>query len=80
MDYLIPGMLGFLTGAVLFGLTYESVFPKISAIANYGSAIIPDLCNVNAGLAITFFVLFSLFLFYLIDRKGWVRKDKLNNK
>ncbi len=72
-------MLGFLTGAVIFGLTYDSVFPAISAIANYGGVIIPDLCNINAGLAITFFVLFGLLLFYLIDRKGMIRKDKIND-
>ncbi len=70
-------MLGFLVGAVFYGLTYESVFPKISAIGNYGNTILPDLWNLNAGLTVLFFVLFTLFLFYLIDRKGWQRKDKL---
>ena len=35
LDYLIPGLLGFLAGAVIFGLTYQQVFPVISAIANY---------------------------------------------
>ncbi len=27
LDYLIPGLLGFLTGAAIFGLTYDKVFP-----------------------------------------------------
>lgn len=70
-------MLGFLTGAVLFGLTYEQVFPKISAIANYGNVIIPELWNLNPYLVVFLFVLFSLLLFYLIDRAGWIRKDKM---
>ena len=69
-------MFGFLTGAVLFGLTYDSVFPKISAIANFGSTNIPDLWNINAGLTVAFFGLLSLFLFYLIDRVGMHRKEK----
>src|SRR5512135_259946 len=29
IDYLVPGLLGFLTGAVLFGLTYSSIMPGI---------------------------------------------------
>jgi hypothetical protein len=78
LDYLIPGMLGFLTGAILFGLTYEQVFPQIAAIANYGSTTIPDLWNLNPYLVVILFVLISLFLFYLIDRAGLQRKDKLD--
>ena len=64
-------------GAVLFGLTYNSVYPKISAIANLGSTSIPDLWNLNAGLAVVFFGLLSVFLFYLIDRVGMKRKEKM---
>jgi len=77
MDYLIPGMLGFLTGAVLFGLTYEYVFPPINAIANYGSVNIPDLWNLNPYLVVILFTLISLLLFYFIDRAGLIRKDKI---
>jgi hypothetical protein len=77
MDYIVPGLLGFLVGAVIYGLTYEQVFPQISAIANYGNAIIPDLWNVSPFLFILLFSLISLMLFYLIDRAGWQRKEKL---
>lgn len=76
MDYIVPGLLGFLTGAVIYGLTYEQVFPQISALANYGNAIIPELWNVNPFLFILMFSLMALLLFYLIDRVGWQRKDK----
>jgi hypothetical protein len=69
-------MLGFFTGAVLFGLTYDSIYPKISAIANFGSTNLPDMWNINAGLAVAFFSLLSVFLFYLIDRVGMQRKEK----
>ena len=69
-------MLGFLVGAVFYGLTYQSIFPKISAIANYGNTIIPDIWNVSAGLTVLFFALMSLFLFYLIDRKGMQRTNE----
>lgn len=77
LDYLVPGLLGFLTGAVIYGLTYQQVFPAISAVANYGAAIIPDLWNVNPFLFITLFTLFSLLLFYLIERAGLQRKGNL---
>jgi len=75
MDYLIPGLLGFFTGAVIFGLTYQQVFPVISAIANYGNANIPDLWKVSPFLFILLFSLIALLLFYLIDRAGWQRKE-----
>jgi hypothetical protein len=68
--------LGFLTGAVIFGLTYQQVFPAISKIANYGNVSIPDLWNVSAFLFIVLFTLISLFLFYLIERAGLIRKEK----
>jgi hypothetical protein len=80
MDYIVPGFLGFLTGAVIYGLTYDQVFPKISAIANYGNTTLPDLWNINPFLTILFFALMSLFLFYMIDRAGWQRKEKIKDE
>jgi hypothetical protein len=77
LDYLIPGVLGFLTGAALYGLTYAQVFPAISSIANFGSAIIPELWDVNAFLFITLFVVVSLMLFYFIDRAGMQRHREI---
>jgi uncharacterized membrane protein YedE/YeeE len=79
LDYLIPGLLGFLVGAAAFGLTYESVFPQISRLAAYGNVTLGQLWNVNSWLLITVFALMSLFLFYLIDH-GLIRKDPLTAK
>jgi uncharacterized membrane protein YedE/YeeE len=76
LDYLIPGLLGFLVGAAIYGLTYQQVFPAISAIANVGNVVIPDLWNLSPFLAVVFFALMSLFLFYLIDRVGLQRKNR----
>jgi hypothetical protein len=78
LDYIVPGFLGFLTGAVIYGMTYQKVFPKISAIANYGNVNMPDLWNLNPYLFTLAFALMALLLFYLIDRVGWQRKDKLD--
>ena len=73
---MIPGLLGFLVGAVIYGLTYQEVFPVVSGIANYGNVVIPDLWNVSPFLFITLFTLIALLLFYLIDRAGLKRKEK----
>ena len=71
-------MLGFLTGAVIFGLTYQQFFPVISKIANVCNVVIPDLWNISPFLTIVFFALFAIFLFYLIDRAGLFRKKSID--
>jgi hypothetical protein len=68
-------LLGFLAGAVIFGLTYQYVFPPLSKFANYGSALLPELWNINPYLVVLAFSLLSLLLFYLIDRAGLHRKN-----
>jgi hypothetical protein len=72
---LIPGLLGFLTGAVIFGLTYQHVFPQISSLASYGNVVIPGLWNLDPYLTVVTFALMALLLFYLIDRMGMHRKE-----
>ena len=69
-------MLGFLAGAVIYGLTYQQVFPQISKLANLGGVVIPDLWNLNPYLTVLAFSLMALLLFYLIDRMGMQRKEK----
>ena len=73
-------MLGFLTGAAIFGLTYQQVFPQIQAIANVGNVVIPDLWNLNPLLVVLLFALIALLLFYLIDRAGLIRKKQIETK
>ncbi len=76
---MIPGLLGFLIGAFIYGSIYQSVFPTISAIANFGSAMLPQALNINLWLTILFFVLVSFTLFYFLERHGGLRKDKANS-
>ena len=77
MDYLIPGFLGFLTGAAIFGITYDKVFPPIERLAKVGNVVIPDLWNLSPYLVVLFFVLVSVLLFYLIDRAGMQRNKAI---
>lgn len=72
-------MFGFLTGAALFGLTYQQVFPQVEKLAKVGSVVIPDLWNLSPYLTVLAFGLISLLLFYLIDRAGMQRKKKLES-
>lgn len=69
LDYLIPGLLGFLTGAVLFGATYQQVFQSIYALANYGSKTLAQLWNVNHWLLILLFIQASGIAFYFFEKK-----------
>jgi len=69
-------LLGFLVGAIIYGLTYQQVFPQISSLANYGSVVMPDLWNLNPYLTVRAVGLISLLLFYLIDRAGLKRTEK----
>ena len=77
LDYIVPGLLGFLTGAAIYGLIYPQVFPAISAAANYGNVVASQLLNVDAWLLVTLFAVMSVLLFYLIDRAGMQRKEKM---
>ncbi len=68
--------MGFLTGAVLYGLTYEQISMQISKIANFGYLIMPDAWNLDPYLFIAVFAAMALLLFYLIDRSGLHRNEK----
>ncbi len=72
---MIPGLLGFLTGAIIYGAIYPSVFPTISAIVNLGSVILPQALDLNLWLTILFFVVMSVTLFYFLEQHGQLRKD-----
>ena len=68
--------MGFLTGAVIFGLTYEQVFPQISKLANAGNVVLPELWNLDPYLTVLTFSIMAVLLFYLIDRMGMQRKSQ----
>lgn len=64
-------------GAIIYGLTYQNVFPQIEKLAKVGTVVMPDLWSLNPYLFIGLFVLITLLLFYAIDRGGLQRKDKI---
>ncbi len=68
LDYLIPGFLGFLTGGLIFGASYESFFLKIYSIARYETQTLEDLFQINHWLFISVMVAGTL-AFYIISKK-----------
>ena len=66
-----------LFGSVLYGLTYEWVFPQIARLANYGGITLPAVLEVNPLLMVAVFTIFVLLLFYLLEQ-GLKRKDRLD--
>jgi len=68
LDYLIAGGLGLYTGAVLFGLTYPSIYPQVATIANLGSVSLMQLFHVDGWLVVMLFWEMTLLLFYAIER------------
>jgi len=73
LDYLIPGGLGFLTGAVLFADTYEQVYQHIVTVWNFGNVSLFGWFDLNQWLTIFVFVEFVLLLFYLLEKSGFGR-------
>jgi hypothetical protein len=71
-------MLGFLTGAAIFGAAYPTIFPPINAIINLGSTILPTALDVDLWLSVLFFVLMALTMFYFLEKFGPLRKDKVS--
>ena len=62
-------------GGIVYGATYQSVFPEISAIANLGSVTLPGALGIDLWLTILLFVLIAVTLFYFLERHGELRKS-----
>jgi len=69
MDYLIPGLAGFLVGGGIYAATYQAVFPKVSQVADFGARAIPELWHVNPWSFILFFITVTLLLFHFFRLK-----------
>jgi hypothetical protein len=77
LDYIIPGVIGMLTGALLFGLTYQSVYLQINKLASEARIVIPDAIDVNAWLVIGLFTAVSLLVLYVLERAIKMRPNKV---
>lgn len=78
LDYLIAGGLGLITGAIIFGMTYQQIFPPLAKPANLGNVTLATLWNLDPLLLVAVFVTFVLLLFYFLEH-GWKRRDRLED-
>jgi uncharacterized membrane protein YedE/YeeE len=67
LDYLIPGMLGLVGGALAFGLLYAWVFPIVGRDVHPG-ATLPASIGGDPWLVVVLLVEIALFIFYVIER------------
>jgi hypothetical protein len=64
-------------GAGVYAALYPNLFAGIQKVADLGSTILPTLWNLNAMLMALLFAEMVLILFYLLERKIGVRKNKV---
>jgi hypothetical protein len=68
LDYLVAGGLGLYMGAVVFGMTYPYVYPRVATVANLGSVTVMQALHVDGWLVVILFSEITLLLFYAIER------------
>jgi uncharacterized membrane protein YedE/YeeE len=69
LDYLVPGGLGLVAGALAFGLAYPWVFPLVAKGATIG-ATLPLLLGADPWLVVVLLAEAAALLFYLIERRA----------
>lgn len=75
LDYLIPGGIGLLTGAVVYGFAYEGIMPPLSRWARIGATTFAQLLHVEPWLVIVLFAELAFLTFYFIERGGQSRRS-----
>lgn len=69
LDYLIPGGLGLLTGALAYGALYPSFFPALSRLANLGPIAFAGALGVDPWLLVLILAELAGLLFYALERR-----------
>jgi len=69
LDYLIPGSLGLVLGALTFGALYARLFP-ILARTVYAGATIPEWCGVDPWLIVVLLAELAGIACYIAERVG----------
>lgn len=68
LDNLVPGVLGLLTGAVVYGLSYEKIMPRLATSLRLGEVTIPALLHVEPWLVVIVFAEVAILIFALTRR------------
>jgi uncharacterized protein len=67
LDYLVPGILGLYTGALVFGALYERIMPLLAGLAPAGAITLADWLHVDPWLCVLLFGEVVLVVFYLLE-------------
>jgi hypothetical protein len=68
LDYLVPGLLGLFTGAVVYGLLYDRIMPLLARTAH--AATLPQILHIDSWLAVILFGEIALLAFYAVERRA----------
>ena len=68
LDNLVPGVLGLLSGAVLYGLGYERIMPRLATVARLGEVTMSGVLHVEPWLVVLVFAEASLLVLMLTKR------------
>jgi uncharacterized membrane protein YedE/YeeE len=66
LDYLVPGVLGLYTGALVYGLLYPRIMPSLTRIASLGAVRLPEVMRAEPWLVLLLLLELTLLLFYAI--------------
>jgi hypothetical protein len=88
LDYLIPGLGGFLVGGLVYGMLYPTITEFFTDLQksghwyakDYGHAKLPELWDLNSVLLVLVFAEAILLMLYLVDRLRLRRPDALTKK
>jgi len=69
LDYLIPGSIGLVAGALTFGVLYRWLFP-ILARSVHAAATISQWCGVDPWLIVILLVEFAAIIGYVVERRA----------
>jgi uncharacterized membrane protein YedE/YeeE len=69
LDYLVPGTLGLLAGALAFGFAYPA-FPALAAIGDAGSITAPAALGVDGWLLVALLWEVGLLVVYALERRS----------
>jgi uncharacterized protein len=68
VDYLVAGVAGLFSGALLFGWAYSHFFPALARIGRLGTVTLSGLIGTSGGLIAVILLEMALLGFYAVER------------
>lgn len=68
LDYVVPGGMGLLFGALVYGLGYERIMPALTRWGRLGAVTFAELGRVEPWLVVVLFAELALLALYWVER------------